>query len=209
MIRKLYGRRGGIAFLTQLEPSNGWQDGDFKGDIRATWGHVMAPGSIHPESREPYTVLWDLPLAPVPDWVRSLKQQKRERVVTGDEPITEWRNDAMIRLLGKMREAGFSDDMLRTYALQANAERFVPWKEAIGCGTDASGEVVLSNPSRFKRDKDGKEATALALIAATRQSTPGVSYVELSRMLLEHGIERSLEWIRKRDKRSGADHRSD
>lgn len=74
---------------------------------------------------------------------------------------------------------------------------------------DAKGEVVLSNPSRFKRDKDGKEAQALALIAATRLTSPTMSYVELSRMLQEHGIDRSAEWIRKRDKRSGVTHRSD
>jgi hypothetical protein len=74
---------------------------------------------------------------------------------------------------------------------------------------DAKGEVVLSNPSRFKRDKDGKEELALALIAATRQTKPTMSYVELSRMLQEHGIDRSAEWIRKRDKRSGITHRSD
>lgn len=108
------------------ESFNGWQDGEFKGDIRATWGHVMAPGSIHPESKEPYSVLWDVPLTPVPAWVAGLKVQKKARNVSGNEPITEWRNDAMIRLLGKMRDAGFSDDMLRAYALQANAERFVP-----------------------------------------------------------------------------------
>jgi bifunctional DNA primase/polymerase-like protein/AAA domain-containing protein/primase-like protein len=73
---------------------------------------------------------------------------------------------------------------------------------------DSKGEVVLSKPSRFKRDKDGKEAQALAFIAATRQTSPTMSYVELSRMLQEHGIERSPEWIRKRDK-SGTTHRSD
>jgi hypothetical protein len=74
---------------------------------------------------------------------------------------------------------------------------------------DATGKVVLSNPSRFKRDKDGKETQALALLAATRQTNPTMSYIELSRMLQEHGIDRSAEWIRKRDKRTGTTHRSD
>ena len=77
---------------------------------------------------------------------------------------------------------------------------------------DTRGEVVLSSSVRFKKDKDGKEAQALALIAATRQKDPTLSYVELSRVLQEHGIERSAEWIRKRDKRSktggGTNHRS-
>lgn len=72
-----------------------------------------------------------------------------------------------------------------------------------------SGGVELSNPSRFKRDKDGKEEQALALIAATRQTKPTLSYLEMSRVLQEHGISRSAEWIRKRDKRVGVTHRSE
>lgn len=75
---------------------------------------------------------------------------------------------------------------------------------------DSKAGVVLSKPTRFKRDKDGKEEQALALIAATRKGNPSMSYVELSRLLQEHGVERSPEWIRKRDKRGGgANHRSD
>ena len=64
------------------------------------------------------------------------------------------------------------------------------------------GGVELSNPSRFKKDKDGKEEQALALIAATRKTRPTLSYLELSRVLEEHGVKRSAEWIRKRDKRA-------
>lgn len=68
---------------------------------------------------------------------------------------------------------------------------------------DAKGAVVLSSPSRFKRDKDGKEAQALALIASARQTHPSISYIELSKVLREHGVDRSGEWIRRRDKRGG------
>lgn len=108
------------------ESFNGWTDGEYGGDLRATWGHVMAPGSIHPESGEPYTVLWDVPLAPVPDWVRSLKAHRKERVVDPTAPITEWRNDAMIRILGKMRADGADDEMIRAFAMRTNETRIQP-----------------------------------------------------------------------------------
>lgn len=108
------------------ESFNGWTDGDFGGDLRATWGHVMAPGSIHPESGEPYTVLWDVPLAPVPAWVRGLKAHRKERVLDPAAPITEWRNDAMIRILGKMRADGADDEMIRSFAIRTNETRIQP-----------------------------------------------------------------------------------
>ena len=108
------------------ESFNGWTDGDFGGDLRATWGHVMAPGSIHPESGEPYAVLWDVPLAPVPAWVRGLKAHRKERVLDPAAPITEWRNDAMIRILGKMRADGADDEMIRSFAIRTNETRVQP-----------------------------------------------------------------------------------
>jgi hypothetical protein len=51
--------------------STGWEKDGLKGDIRSATGYVMAAGCVHP-SGEPYTVLVDAPLLPVPDWVRAL-----------------------------------------------------------------------------------------------------------------------------------------
>jgi hypothetical protein len=113
---------------------NGWENGPYAGDLRGSWGYVMAAGCIHPESKEPYTILWEKPLAPVPDWVRSLVAAPRKdrdgnplppRTV-GDGPITEFRNDSMIRLLGKKRAEGATDDELREFAVQINDERIAP-----------------------------------------------------------------------------------
>lgn len=76
----------------------------------------------------------------------------------------------------------------------------VPVPESYRLVFDGKDGVELSSPTRFKRDKDGKEAQAVAVIAAARKSNPRLSYVELSRVLLEHGIKRSAEWIRRHDK---------
>lgn len=43
-----------------------------KGEIRSTGYYVVGPGSIHPDSGEPYTILADRPLAPVPSFVLRL-----------------------------------------------------------------------------------------------------------------------------------------
>ncbi len=58
---------------------NGWMDGTHGGDMRgSTWGHVMAAGCIHPDSKESYEVLWQVPIAAVPNWARALRRA-RER----------------------------------------------------------------------------------------------------------------------------------
>ncbi|MBC8392396.1 MAG: bifunctional DNA primase/polymerase, partial [Deltaproteobacteria bacterium] len=41
-------------------------------DIRGIGGQVVAPGSIHPDTGKPYTVLKDLPIAPAPQWLLGL-----------------------------------------------------------------------------------------------------------------------------------------
>jgi len=108
------------------ESLNGWKDGEFGGDLRVTWGHVMAPGAIHPESGEAYTILWDLPLAPVPAWVRGLRSSIKERVKDDGGPITENRNSTLTSIAGKLRNAGLGHDALEAALLATNAERCAP-----------------------------------------------------------------------------------
>ena len=49
-----------------------------KFDIRGLGGQVVAPGSIHPETGKVYKVLTDAPLAPAPEWIKSLSRKKVE-----------------------------------------------------------------------------------------------------------------------------------
>ena len=108
---------------------NGWEAGEYAGDLRGSWGYVMAAGCIHPESGERYEVLWDKPLAPVPDWVRHScraaqrqRQQPASTASRGRGPITEFRNDSMIGYWQRRAE-GATDKGLREYAVQVNEER--------------------------------------------------------------------------------------
>ena len=103
---------------------NGWEVDTYAGDVRGTWGHVMAPGCIHPESGARYEVLWDQDIVPVPDWARTLKPIKTERAQADPTaPIVEWRNDTLIRILGKHRAAGADDDAIEYFAHHINETR--------------------------------------------------------------------------------------
>jgi hypothetical protein len=122
---------------------NGWHLDGYSGDLRGSWGYVMAAGCIHPESKERYKVLWDKPLAPVPDCVRTLKPKPLEHIVQDDNaPITEFRNENMIRMLGKARAAGLTDEEIRTRALKIN-ERMHPPLD------DEELERLINNACKF------------------------------------------------------------
>ena len=47
-------------------------------DIRGIGGQIVAPGSVHPDTGKPYTVLYDVPIAPAPDWLLKLALNEPE-----------------------------------------------------------------------------------------------------------------------------------
>jgi hypothetical protein len=127
------GRRPEFAvqlYYSEPIPSvGGWQIGDCQGDVRGVKGHVMAAGSIHPDSKERYEVLWDLPIVPVPNFVRALRSAAKERDGDSTAPITEWRNDTLYRVLCKHRANGADDEMIRDFALREVARMPNPLME--------------------------------------------------------------------------------
>lgn len=112
-----------LYFAGTVPSVNGWVSETWKGDVRGTWGYVLAAGSVHPESKERYEVLQDKPIVSVPSRVLTLKSPTKERVLNPTEPITEWRNDAMIRILGKHRAAGADDESISFFAHRINETR--------------------------------------------------------------------------------------
>jgi len=113
--------------------SMAWDEGTHSGDIRGSWGYVMAAGCLHP-SGETYSVLVETPIAPVPGWARTVKKaipkgkdgKPNPAWMDDGSPIEDHSNCHMISLLGKRRSGGADDDALREYALQINEERFRP-----------------------------------------------------------------------------------
>ena len=97
-----------------------------KGDIKSAGGLVLAAGDIHPVTGEAYYVLVDAPLAPVPAVVDQSRVRQQVSAALDGGYITENRNLAMTSILGKMREAGLSDELLRDYAIRTNEARMKP-----------------------------------------------------------------------------------
>jgi hypothetical protein len=113
--------------------SMAWDEGAHSGDIRGSWGYVMAAGCLHP-SGETYSVLVDAPIAQTPEWVRTVKKaipkgkdgKPNPAWMDDGSPIEDHRNCHMISLLGKRRNAGADDDALHEYAVEVNDARFQP-----------------------------------------------------------------------------------
>ncbi len=110
-----------------VESFNGWRVDEYAGDMRGTWGHVMAPGCLH-KSGAQYEVLWDKAIAPAPPWVYQLPQHRvrKEREIDPTAPISEWRNDTLIRALGKHRADGADDAAIEFLAHHYNETRIQP-----------------------------------------------------------------------------------
>ncbi len=95
--------------------------------VRTNREYVVGPGSIHPDTLQPYTALnWDIPIVEAPDWLinwlLSQKVQKQSTVTTNvvDAP----RNAAglvphgaihgyMLTQAGKLRAQGLSEESIR------------------------------------------------------------------------------------------------
>lgn len=147
-----------------------WVDGEHSGDIRGTTGYVMAAGCVHPNG-ERYELLWDAPIAPVPEYVPQLKPAPvtaktgtaNTAVIDDGTPISDHRNVHMISLLGRKRGEGADDDALREYALTVNEARFVPPLD------EDELETIVRNACRFPMPEPEPVATLGGKIAA-----PGV-----------------------------------
>ena len=70
--RRVNGKTGEAEFGTQMYyaaddlPTAPWVDGAHGGEVRCASGHVMAAGSVHPDSGELYEVLADAPIGSGP-----------------------------------------------------------------------------------------------------------------------------------------------
>lgn len=76
--------RGGLHYLYQYpKDENRYINRSFKNfgfDIRADGGQVVSPGSVHPDTGEPYRIHKAGPLTPAPDWLLALSVENAQRV---------------------------------------------------------------------------------------------------------------------------------
>lgn len=99
-------------------------------DIRGRGGYVVAPGSIHPETRSPYIVIKDYPIADMPArWVDHLHAQDTtpSSQLEEDEVIVEGSRDrSLFEYACRLRSSGANPEEILTALTARNLKRVKP-----------------------------------------------------------------------------------
>ena len=109
-------------------------------DILGFGAHAMAPGSIHPETKMPYTIKRAISVAEAPSWLLDLALQSNENKsnkpvkpadsssVTAESDLISQgqRNVTLTKLAGKMRAAGMTYDGILAALEKENENRCLP-----------------------------------------------------------------------------------
>ena len=61
-------------------------------DLLAVGGQVVAPGSIHPDTKKPYSILKEIPISPAPQWLLA-ETRKQEYRPPRTEELRRWNGD--------------------------------------------------------------------------------------------------------------------
>lgn len=76
-------------------PGSGHFDEDGgSGDVQSIGDYIMAAGCVHDRSGEVYKVIDDAPIEPLPEWVKAMAPERREKAVAatvGDAKADEWK----------------------------------------------------------------------------------------------------------------------
>jgi hypothetical protein len=149
--RRVNGKTGEAEFGTQMYyaaddlPTAPWVDGAHGGEVRCATGHVMAAGSVHPDSGELYEVLADVPIVPAPSYVRNLKAYRLPVKAGPMEKIPEGggRHAQLTSVAGKLRVSGLDADAIHA--------ALIPINEAICADpvSDADLEHIAQSVSRY------------------------------------------------------------
>ena len=161
------------------------KNGDFS--VRVNNEYVVAAGSLHPNTGEPYEVVCEADIIEAPVWlIEWVKGQKLEqkKVVAQDETdiIPDGkRNDTLARIAGKLRNAGLDREGIEAHLFKVNAERCVPPM------TDDEVRTVAGSIARYPPGKDdtvligGKPAgTAYGVQPAVSQQPEPVERPEIT-----------------------------
>jgi hypothetical protein len=135
-------------------PTYPWRLDGHSGEVRYGTGHVMAVGSVHPDSGELYEVLVDAPIVEVPAFVLNLPRQTRPVNTDGTRgkiPELGGRHDALTREAGAMRARGHDRDTI--------LEMLIPLNDAM-CEvpiSDGDLEHIADSVARYKAGVVGPE----------------------------------------------------
>lgn len=131
-------------------------------DVRGDGGYVVAPGSIHPETKRAYLIKHDISLADPPVWLLALVRRdkileaRRDARLVPPAITAGKRNSELTRRAGQLRWLGYNEfeilDMLRTI----NKERVKPPLEEPELKTIAMS-IGAKDPARFSATGTAEE----------------------------------------------------
>lgn len=102
------------------------------GSLRQHNAFVVSPGSLHPDTGLPYTVVRNAPVAPAPDrfieWLVAQvgEEQKQTVPVAGVKISTGGRNSSLASLAGKLRRDGLEKEEVEAVLQRFNRDNCVP-----------------------------------------------------------------------------------
>lgn len=131
-------------------------------DVRGDGGQVVAPPSVHPETKKVYKVRKNIAPVNAPKWLLDLVSAERKRGPLDDNLIPEKvrsgkRNQEMTRIAGKLRRQGFVAEEMLQCMLSVNAQRFLPPLKEDEVRTIANS-IAKKNPARVLIDGRLNEA---------------------------------------------------
>lgn len=97
-------------------------------DVKGMGGLVVAPGSIHPNTKKPYTVLHDIDIAPAPQWLLDLTLQE----------------DTPQKVETPATQGGPWDGKLESLGLSFAIKKLIREGEAKGGRSEAMGSVLTA-----------------------------------------------------------------
>jgi len=114
-----------------------------RGEVQSIGDYVMGAGSVHPDSGEAYEVLIDVPVAPLPGWVKSLATTQQARDVASTVTDAEadgwktWLLEYMVHAHVAPRD--FEKRIANGWWMGIEC----PWSDEHGSGDGADSSTVL------------------------------------------------------------------
>jgi hypothetical protein len=125
--------------------------------VRTNREYVVAPGSIHPDTKQPYTALnWETPIVEAPDWLISWlldqKIQKASPTVSAEAPRNERGlvphgsiHGYMLSEAGRLRNMGLGEEAIRVALrelVEKNCQPPIDWTKV-----DAMAKSICNFPA--------------------------------------------------------------
>ncbi len=128
------------------------KNGDFS--VRVHNEYVVAAGSLHPNTGEPYEIVCTADIVECPqwfiEWIKSQKTEPKKAAPTDDsEPIPDGkRNTTLASIAGRLRNAGLDNEGIEEHLHKINAIRCVPPL------TDTEIKTIAWSIARYPVGKD-------------------------------------------------------